>query len=370
MTWLEHHQKSELLAADAEVAARNVEHRRAEDLYRQAAESEERALGDLDPSKSRTRGVSAVSAVSLYYKAGELTIAEGLAYKCMAADGLPDFAAEQLRGLLQSVWSEQTRLRAGVGFAPGQVLVSVKGGEVIEGGAPLDLIVEKVQTVRSLFYRTAEFIQGLPHRKRGDPEKEIQDSCRPWLFQAAPGSYQFAVAVQEAKQREMFHSDEPRPVEIAKTFLNIVRACIEAPEEELPEIVPDGEYRGTFLKLTRNLAPSGKRFDQLDIRSADETRTLTLVPSTRTLVNQAIRASRPAVETQPETEDTIRGALRALHLDEDWIEVAVDDRLVRIDQVVETVDDVIGPMVNHPVIVQVVRDHQGRLHFRDIETDD
>ena len=314
--------------------------------------------------------MSAVSAVSLYFKAGELTIAEGLAYKCLAPEGLPDFAGEQLRGLLQSVWSEQTRVRAGVGFAPGQVLVSVKGGEVIEGGAPLDLIVEKVQTVQSLFYRTAEFIQGLPHRKRGAPEKEIQDSCRPWLFQAAPGSYQFAIAVQEAKQREMFDSDEPRPVEIAQQFLNIVRASIEAPEEELPEIVPDAEYRGTFLKLTRNLAPSGKRFDQLDIRSASETRTLSLVPSSRTVVNQAIRASRPAVETQPETEDTIRGVLRALHLDEDWIEVTVDDRSLRIDQVVETVDDVIGPMVNHPVIVQVVRDHQGRLHFRDIETDD
>lgn len=39
---------------------------------------------------------------------------------------------------------------------------SVKGGEVITGGAPLDLIVEKVQTIQSMFYRTVECIKDLP----------------------------------------------------------------------------------------------------------------------------------------------------------------------------------------------------------------
>jgi hypothetical protein len=39
---------------------------------------------------------------------------------------------------------------------PGQVFFSVKGGDVVTGGAPLDLIVEKVQTIQPIFYRTIE----------------------------------------------------------------------------------------------------------------------------------------------------------------------------------------------------------------------
>lgn len=370
MTWLQHHTASEQLAAAAEIAARRGDVARAQALYAQAAESEGQALADLEPAKSRTRGISSVSAVSLYYKAAQLQTAERLAYRWLASEHLPDFAAEQLRGLLTSIWSEQVRKQAKISFAPGQVIVSVKGGEIVEGGAPLDLIVEKVQTVQALFYRTAEFLRGLPHRKRGGPTKEIQETCRPWLFQASPGSYQFAVAVQEPRQGRLFDSGEPRPKEVADQFLSILRASAEAPEEELPVLVPNADYRSTFLKLTRNLAPTGKRFSQLEIRSATDTHALSLLPSTRQAVDQAIRAARAAVPTVAGEEETIRGVLRAVHLDQDWIEVTVDAVHVRIEQVGEAVDDVIGPMVNHPVVVQVTRDDRGKRHFGDIERDE
>lgn len=369
MTWLEHHKSSERLAAEAEIATRHGDLARSQQLYADAAEAEVRALKEIAPSKSRTTGISAVSAVSLYFKANRLSDAESVSYKWLASEDLPPFAAAQLRGLLQSIWTEQVRERANVGFVPGQVIVSAKGGEVVEGGAPLDLIVERVQTVQSLFYRTAEFLRGLPHRKRGGPTKDIQESCRPWLFQTAPGSYQFAVAVQEPRQSDLFKKSEPRPKEVADHFLSILRASIEAPDDALPEIVPDPEYRSTFLKLTRNLAPTGKTFSQLDVRSAHETRTITLLPSTRQSVGQAIRRTRPAAREELE-EETIRGLLRAVHLDQDWIEVTAETGHMRIDQVGEAVDDVIGPMVNKAVLVHVVKDSRGKYHFRDIESDD
>ncbi len=187
MTWLEHHCQSEQYASDAEVAVRRGECDRAQELYAKAAQAEEQALRKLDPAKSRTYGVSAVSTVSLYFKAAQRHTAETLAHRCLASEHLPDFARDQLRDLLQSIWSERSRERTGVDFVPGQVLISVKGGKIVKGGAPLDLIVEKVQTVQSLFYRTAEFLKKLPHRRRGGPSKEIEDSCRPWLFQGRSG---------------------------------------------------------------------------------------------------------------------------------------------------------------------------------------
>ncbi len=367
MTWLQHHTTSERLAADAEMAARRGDVQRARKLYSQAAKAEELALADVESGKSRTFGITAVSAVSLYYKAAQFQTAEALGCRWLASENLPMFAGEQLRGLLQSVWSEQIRERANVSFAPGQVIVSVKGGEVVEGGAPLDLIVQKVQTVQTLFYRTTEFLRGLPHRKRGGPTKDILETCRPWPFQTSPGSYQFAVAVQEPRQGRLFDADELRPKEVTDQFLSILRASAEAPEEELRKLVPDADYRNTFLKLTRDLAPTGKRFSLLELRSATQTRALSLLPTTREAVRKAIRASLPA---SVPADQTIRGLLRAVHLDQDWIEVTVNDKPVHITEVGEAVDDIIGPMVNHPVVVQVTRDVRGKLHFRDIERDE
>src|SRR5260370_33247705 len=114
----------------------------------------------------------------------------------LADPSIPQFARVDLRNLIQAIWTESSKRTANVPFLPGQVFVSVKGGEVITGGAPLELIVEKVQTIQSMFYRTVEFIQDKPLRRRGGPIREIQELCRPWLFQAAPGSYQFTVAIQ------------------------------------------------------------------------------------------------------------------------------------------------------------------------------
>jgi hypothetical protein len=68
--------------------------------------------------------------------------------------------------LLQAIWNEQAQKEAGVSFVSGQVVVSVKGGQVVTGGAPLDLILGKVHIVENLFYRTAEFLKSVPLREK------------------------------------------------------------------------------------------------------------------------------------------------------------------------------------------------------------
>jgi hypothetical protein len=370
MSWSERHRESERLAAEAEAAMRGDDIRRAKSLYAQAADAEEGALMALDRTKARTLGISAVSNVSLRYKAGQYQLAEATAYNWLASGTLPDFAVGQLKDLLEAVWTESARDQAGVRFA-GQVIVSVKGGEIIRGGAPLDLIVEKVQTVQSLFYRTAEYLRGAPHRRTGSPSQEIQEMFRPWLFQTAAGSYQFAVAVQESRQPDFFQAGEPTSADVADRFLKILRASAEDPEEALPEVVPDESYRSTFLKLTRNLAPTGKTFSQLEVRASDQARPITLMPTTRRAINEAVRkTTRHQPDDANRMEEPLRGVLRAVHLDEDWLEVTVEGQLVRIVEVREAVDDVIGPMINRPVILRTVRDARGRRLFRDIEPEE
>jgi hypothetical protein len=192
MTWIEHHEASERLAAEAELAKLRGDQFQAGTLYDKAAQAEHRALSDLDHSKRRTLGITAVSVASLYLKAGKIKQAEAVALDCLRLHDLPEFAVAELRLIIQGVWTEAVRARAGQHFVPGEVLVSVKGREVVAGGAPLDVVLEKIQTIQALFYRTAEWLRGVPHRQKGPPAREIEQICRPWLFQSSPGSYHFA----------------------------------------------------------------------------------------------------------------------------------------------------------------------------------
>ena len=367
MSWITLHQVSERLASEAQVALLQGRRAQARDLYAEAADAEDKALGALDPSKTRTIGISAVSAASLYYKAANLARAEEVAGHWTGFATLPRFAREQLRSLLQSVWAEQVRQGTDATFAPGQVLVSVKGGEVVHGGAPLDLIVDKVKSIQTILHRTTEFIGGLALRKRGVPSQDIRDMCRPWLFQAEPGSYQFAVAIQEKRQLDMLRK-LPTSKNISECFLQVLRLGIEDPHEGFSALVPDVGYRDTFLKLARNLAPTGTVCGNLEVRSADQSQTINLDSDVRKGLNRTIRAFREKQEQDTE-EKSLRGILRAVHLDKDWLELAIDTDLVHVTKVGDQVDDLIGPMVNKAVVVHAIW-HGNRYEFLDIEPEE
>jgi hypothetical protein len=369
MTWTALHSRSEELAEAAHDAARAGDRHRAVELFSKAARLEKDALYELSGDKPRTYGITAVSAVALWYKAGELKEAERLAHVAAGTKHLPPFAAKELRALLQAIWNEDAQRAAGVSFAPGQVLVSVKGGEVVRGGAPLDLIVEKAQAVQSIFYRTVEYVRGMPLRQKGPPSRELQDRCRPWLFQSVPASYQFSVAIQKLRQPDLFGDTFPEPTVLTETFLNILRNASEFPDEGLSAVVTKEDYRQTFLKMTRNLSPSGKAFSRLEIQGAGDRRPIVLSPETRRTISATLRGpERATVPGQENEEITLSGVLRALDLDNDWLEVISNGTHYRVVGVGETVDDVIGPMVNHDVIVRARHGKRGRLDFIDIGT--
>jgi hypothetical protein len=372
MSWLSTHRESESLAAAGHETLRRGDIAQAQDLFRRAAEFEARALEDLDSDKPRTLGITAVSAVALWYKSGDLKEAAQLAHQASAKRGMPDFALQELRQLLQAIWNEDAQRQAGISFVSGQVIISIKGGEIVTGGAPLDIIIDKVQIIQNLFYRTAEFIQSLPLRKRGLPSKELQEQCRPWLFQSVPGSYQFSVSVQKPRQEELFPTGTPEPEVLTETFLSILRAAGENPEEGLSRVVPNLDYRTTFLKMTRNLAPTGRVVETIEVRGPGDHTPIVLSSGSRKLISDTLRDpdATGLRKNAKRGEITLHGVLRALDLDNDWLEVSVQGSHKRVTGVSETVDDLIGPMVNRDVNVSV-RPGRGRsLIFIDIEQDE
>ena len=363
MTWLEHHRLSERYASEAALARRNGEHAQSQQLYALAAQAEEQALQEVAPGKERTYGITAVSTVALRFKAAQFSEAKKLAYQCLASERLPEFASQQVDGLLQAIKANQV----GIVLDDAHMLISIRGGRILHGGAPIDLIVGKYQKLRSMIYRTAEYMKNIPLRKSGEPSQEIKGSYRPWIFQAEPGSYQFTVSVQETRQLNMFDIGDIGPQQVVGQMFGIMKACVESPADELLTIVSRDDYRNTFLKLTRDLAPTvnGNDFTMIEIKSASATSSLGLTVNTRHLINDAIRASRPTSPEEQELE--IHGVLRALHLDNDWIEVVQEDgEPVRITRAQEDIDDRIGPMVNQLVMVRVAKSASA-LRFIDIE---
>ena len=365
MSWLEYHQESEQLASEAEIAAHRGNIIQAREIYLKAAQAEEKAIGELESDKPRTYGITAVSAASLYFKAAEWQVARNLAHRYLGSGQLPKFAYLQLEELLDTIKTQHI----GVDLDAAHILISIMGGEMALGGGPLDLIVAKEQSIKSLVFRTIEHLLNIPHRKRGEPSKEIRESYKPWVFQAAPGSYRFAVLLQETKQLNRLNANDMSAKHIIDTSFGILQACVESPQNELIGMVPDESYRKTFLEIARDLAPSAKekRFIRIDITAGNGDNSVVLVHETREAINSVIKEN--ALRIPDEKETKIRGVLRALHLDSDWIEVVNDSGSWRITDVKEQVDDRIGSMVNQLVAVYAVQ-VGNTTRFINIEIDD
>jgi hypothetical protein len=103
MSWDAHHTESEQLASEAELLLSRGHRTQAANLYRRAAEAEERAFFALDAGKSRTRGITAISALSLWLKAGECEHVAELGERLLSTEALPRFAREQIGDIMDSL---------------------------------------------------------------------------------------------------------------------------------------------------------------------------------------------------------------------------------------------------------------------------
>ena len=97
MSWISEHKRSEQRAAKAYIAAHKGNEELARKLYSEAAEYEEQALAGTDLHKPRTYGITAVSAVALYRKAGRTEDVQRLAGQCLSSGRLPGFAYRMIR---------------------------------------------------------------------------------------------------------------------------------------------------------------------------------------------------------------------------------------------------------------------------------
>ena len=104
MSWIMNHRIAENAASEAEMLTRQAKAR-----YLEAAKAEEDALAFVQiEEKSKTYGITAVSAVALYMKAGDSDHALRLGKKVLLSIGLPDFAKKEIMTMLTENYDSLT----------------------------------------------------------------------------------------------------------------------------------------------------------------------------------------------------------------------------------------------------------------------
>ena len=352
----EHHRASETLAAEA--SALLVAGNRPESIekYRQAGELEVQAFQETSPKSQRTRSVLAVSLVSLFYKAGEYDRAEHEIFALLASRELNCWAQKQLRELLEVVADERIILEGLDQRYTGEAFtVSLKGGEIGVGTGPLDLVLEKASGFRNLLYRMAECVAERPLRLRGAPPKELTDLLQVRTTQPAVGSYRLEMKLTEPAQPDLFEQPSIEARQVTDKLFQFLEAVSTGSRDSVELSVPDPRYRRALLQLVQNVSPRGKRLEEIALYRATEGAPQA-VYLTSALPGR-IRKVLPEREVEQGDEpEELRGVLRALHLDENWLELIlpVGDH-ERCDTMPDMLDDVVGPMVNQEVIVSGVR---------------
>src|SRR3989442_15128576 len=88
---------------------------------------------------------------------------------------LPPLETE-LRKLLEVVWDEKVLFDAGSQYSGEEILVSLRGGQVGWGTAPVDAVLHNIGGFNSLLYRVSEWTGNFGFRQRGLPPAEVLEA--------------------------------------------------------------------------------------------------------------------------------------------------------------------------------------------------
>jgi len=161
------------------------------------------------------------------------------------------------------------------------------------------------------------------------------------------GSYKFELRIESALQLQLFEATRERLAdEISEQFYGIL---YEASSDSTPELavrVNDLRYEETFLKLVRNLAPTGRHLSEIEIlRTAGDQSTILRPEVRRSIQRRLDRGKKPSSHAPHRA-----GILRALDLDHHWLVLVANgvEQRTQIEQG-RVLDDVVGPLVNRRV---------------------
>ena len=322
-------------------------------MLAEAAKLEERAFEAIPAGRQRTRGIVAVSAVSIRAAVGDSAGVVALAARYLHQGDLLDEHQTQLVELIvEAERRTQSMERGGVGLSQ-MFDVALRGADVGVGGLiPLETVVLKLQQFRNYFVRVGEYASKTPFRTRGT-ESDLT-SFTPMIAPARAGSYRFQIGL-DAPAQQLLISGGPYadPQRVADEAFRILEVASEHPES-ITDRVHDAAYADWFTKAVRNIAPSGKGLTEVQVSRSDTHASATLGHDSRVRLDRHIRNARRTGRTTPVASEEVesQGTLRALHLNEGWLLIVDQEGQQKRFEIGQAIwDDVVGPLVNHRVRV-------------------
>ncbi|MEI6501934.1 MAG: hypothetical protein WCP21_13015, partial [Armatimonadota bacterium] len=229
--------------------------------YEREAAQQIPASSDTEPSRS----VLHRSAAALALQCGDLREAERLA--CAALAGFPPMEiAVELRLLIDEVKYRRNWADAGLELAANEMELRLDGPAIGPGVTPASALVEKIETARVLFTRTAERLQGMAFRKRGRPKGGIAKDMQFFMSYAAAGS--FGVTLQLGSIRDQLHLEGTTTLDgVIEDTLSCLQAFTDGDTEGIERLIQDETYRRNFMALAHDLEPDGKELDVVALAS-------------------------------------------------------------------------------------------------------
>lgn len=319
--------RSEDAAYRAEQAHAAGDPAAASQLFAEAAALEEEVAREVPASSSRLKSVLAISAVALWYKAGDLDRAKSAAYRFLAFDGLTEQGRDELERLVDRCSREREvlRLAKDTGMIP--VEVKLAGGRVGVGYAPASAARKRRDEVAKLLMRSAEIEAHIDYRDRGESDLDRNDQIQIFEVPAIAASYGLRFYIATGTQQQI--APLVTPESVVKRFLAVATAAAEGPEA-IRAIVPDEQYANAFAAGFAEIAPDGADVQSVvcsaptwKLANAPVT---TLEPKHRQALRGATFSAQP--RQQREGERTIQGVLDTVHLSQtgNWIEIEVPGR--------------------------------------------
>ena len=299
-------------------------------LFGEAAVLEEEVALEAAPSSPRVRSVLAISAVALWYKAGELDRAKRLAYTFLAGDGLTEQGRGDLEKLVDRCSREHEilRLSKDTGMVP--VEVKLDGGRVGKGFAPAVAAKKRRDAVTSLLMRAAEIEANIEYRERGESDLDRDEQIQIFEVPARAASYGLRFYVASGTQQVIAPERVVTPEKVVERFLEIASAAASGPAA-VRAVVPDDQYAHAFVAGFGEIAPDGN--DVQTVSCSTPTWKLpnaprqVFDPSHRSALRGAV-APPPMPRNERPGEKTFEGKLETVHLgrSESWIGLDVDGK--------------------------------------------
>jgi len=266
------HSNAMNIAEEAFIARRRGDNGKADALFREALDLENKAAENLPLSidSEPTRSVLFRSAASLAYNVKDYELADRL-----IAMGLSGYPPEDIKSELKNLYEDVNFLRhlktKGRILDKNEWLLTLAGNAVRYGGTEADYLMVRVDRLSSLFYRTVERLLQLPYRISGGVDKEIKRMYGLFINAFSPAS--FAVSFQVGTPDPQLvlpwgeESQEVSPELVVDEMMN----CFEIIESDEPlklkERIVDEEYYGNFVGLAKQIAPDGKNISLVGFTS-------------------------------------------------------------------------------------------------------